>query len=106
MLNDILLILVPMSYADLSTARQLACYRIGYVGCDIGPTCFVSHSMSGSDDAWLTLNLSREQSTTFQTGCSYSLQDPLLYDSSGRGAFLFHLSPAATLIAHAVDFCL
>ena len=65
---DILLILVPMSYADLSTARQLACYRIGFIGCDIGPTCFVSHSMSGSDDAWLTLNLSREQSTTFQTG--------------------------------------
>ena len=51
MLNDILLILLPMSYADLSTARQLACYRIGFIGCDIGPTCFVSHSMSGSDDA-------------------------------------------------------
>ena len=51
MLNDILLILVPMSYADLSTARQLACYRIGYIGCDIVMTCFVSHSMSGSDDA-------------------------------------------------------
>ena len=40
-----------MSYADLSTARQLACYRIGFIGCDIGPTCFVSHSMSESDDA-------------------------------------------------------